>query len=121
MSEQRQPLSRSEREAYRAVLEDALTELAASSDPDRAAGEVMRALDSYMEATGAGSALAPREAPVTDYAQRERDQLNWAKWLVVGGAVLATITVAIAFSGGWPVAAAVIGIWALAIFALLNT
>lgn len=121
MSENRPPLSRSEREAYRALLEDALADLAGTADPDRAARDVMRALDSYMEATGAGTALAPREPPVADFAERERDQLNWAKWLVVGGAVLATITVAIAFSGGWPVAAAVIGIWALAIFALLNT
>lgn len=121
MTEHRHPLSRSEREAYRAVLEDALADLASGVDPDRSAREVMRALDSYLEATGSGSSMVPREPPVADFAERERDQLNWAKWLVVGGAVLATITVAIAFSGGWPVALAVVGIWALALFAMLNT
>ena len=121
VADQRHPLSRAEREAHRALLEEAIGELVNSPDPDRAAHEVMRALDSYMEATGGGTALEPREAPVTDYAMREKDQLNWAKWLVVGGAVVATITVAVAFSGGWPVALAVIGIWVLALFALLST
>lgn len=120
VSDPQHPLSRSEREAHRAVLEEALGELSQSSDPDRAAREVMRALDAYMEATGGGTALAPREAPVADFQTRERDQLEWAKWLVIGGAVLATVTVAVAFSGGWPLALAVIGIWALALLALLS-
>lgn len=121
VSDNRPPLSRAEREAHRALLEDALSELAGAPDPERAARDVMRALDSYMEATGGGTALAPREAPVADFNARERDQLNWVKWLVVGGAVVATITVAVAFSGGWPVALAVIGIWVVALFALLST
>lgn len=121
MTDDQKPLSRSEREAHRALLEDALTELAGAADPDRAAREVMRALDSYLEASGGGTALSPREPPVADFARRERDQLEWAKWLVIGGAVLATVTVAVAFSGGWPLALAVIGIWALALLALLST
>jgi len=121
VSDGQQPLSRAEREAHRALLEEALGELAGAPDPDRAAREVMRALDAYLEASGGGTALAPREAPVADFEQRERDQLNWAKWLVVGGAVVATVTVAVAFSGGWPLALAVIGIWALALLALLST
>lgn len=102
-------------------MEEALSELAAAPDPDRAARDVMRALDSYMEASGGGSALAPREPPVADFSERERDQLNWAKWLVVGGAVIATITVAIAFSGGWPAGLAIIGIWVLALIAMMST
>jgi hypothetical protein len=118
---EKHPLSRAEREAHRALLEEAIGELVNSPDPERAAREVMRALDSYMEATGGGTALSPREPPVADFAAREKDQLNWAKWLVVGGAVVATVTVAVAFSGGWPLALAVIGIWALALLALLST
>lgn len=81
----------------------------------------MRALDAYIEASGGGTAGAPREPPVTDFERNERDQLNWAKWLVVGGAVVATVTVAIAFSGGWPAGLAIIGIWVLALIALMNT
>lgn len=119
VSDPNQPMSRAEREAQRALLEEAIMDLANAPDPERAAREVMRALDSYMESGGTG--VAQREAPVTDFLVRERDQLNWAKWLVVGGAVVATITVAVAFSGGWPVALAVIGIWVLALFALLST
>jgi hypothetical protein len=121
MPESPRPLSRSEREAHRALLEEALAELAQSGDPQRAAGEVMRALDSYMEATGGGSALAPREPPVTDYDRRERTEVRWAMWLVLGGAVLATGVVAVTMSGGWPAGLAVIGIWIVALFALAST
>jgi hypothetical protein len=121
MSDSRQPPSRAEREAQRALLEDALAELATASDPDRAAGEVMRALDAYMEASGAGSALAPREAPVTDYQRREQAETRWAMWLVLGGAVIATTVVAVTLSGGWPAGLAIIGIWLVALFALTST
>lgn len=113
-------MSREEREAQRALLEDAIMDLAGSPDPQRSAREVMRALDSYIEASG-GSDVAPREAPVTDYGHREQDNLHWVKWIVIGGAVVATLSVAIAFSGGWPVAAVIIGIWALALAALFTT
>lgn len=121
MAEPSKPLSRAEREAHRALLEEALAELAGATDPDRAAGEVMRALDSYMEATGSGTALSPREPPVTDFARAEKNEIRWATWLVVGGAVLATIVVAVALSGGWPAAIAIIVIWAVAVAALLST
>jgi hypothetical protein len=121
MTDIRKPLSRAEREAHRAVLEEALAELPGAPDPERAAGEVMRALDSYMEATGAGSALAPREAPVTDYERREQTDVRWAMWLVLGGAVIATIVVAVTLSGGWPAGLAIIGIWVVALFALTST
>jgi hypothetical protein len=121
MADPSKPLSRAEREAHRALLEEALAELAAAPDPERAAGEVMRALDSYMEATGSGSALSPREAPVTDFARAEKNEIRWATWLVIGGAVIGTIVVAIALSGGWPAAIAVIAIWVIALAALLST
>jgi len=121
MSDSHEPLSRAEREAQRAVLEEALAELAGSADPERAAGEVMRALDSYMEATGGGSALAPRESPVTDYERREQTEVRLAVWLVLGGAVVATIAVAVTLSGGWPAGLAIIGIWVVALFALTST
>ncbi|MGD9695552.1 MAG: hypothetical protein AB7V42_07830 [Thermoleophilia bacterium] len=118
MSEPRPPLSPADREAQRALLEDALAELATSGDPSRA-GEVMRALDQYIEA----NRVAPsRESPVTDYEHREKQEIRWAFWFVIGGAVIATIILAILISGGgWAVALAIVAVWVLAIFALLNT
>lgn len=109
-----------DREARRALLQDALTDLATTDDPDRAAEDVLRALDGYL----ASSPPAPaglREPPVADFAA-DRANTNDAKiitWLVVGGAVLATGIVAIALSGGWPAGIAVAVIWAVALVALL--
>lgn len=116
------PSSRADREAHRAVLEDALAELPHAADPERAAAEVMRALDSYMEATGGGTALNPREAPVTDFERRrEPDGVRWPLWIVLGGAVFATVVVGIALSGGWPAAITIVGIWVLALAILVST
>jgi hypothetical protein len=118
----RPPLSRAEREAHRAMLEEALARLSTADDPERSASDVMRALDAYLEATGSGTALSPREPPVTDYAERrEHDELRWVKWFVIGGAALATAVVAVTLSGGWPAGLVIIGIWVLALFALLST
>jgi hypothetical protein len=121
MADPPQPLSRAEREAHRALLEEALTELPRAADPEKAAGEVMRALDAYIEATGGGTALTPREPPVTDFDRRESTEIKWVTWLVIGGAVIGTCIVAIALSGGWPAAIAVIAIWVLALAAILST
>ena len=121
MTDRREPLSRAEREAHRAVLEEALADLADAPDPHRAAQDVMRALDSYMEASGGGTALAPREPPVTDYDRREKVEIRWAMWIVLGGAVAATAVVAVLLSGGWPAGLAIVAIWAIALFALLST
>ena len=121
MTNRREPLSRAEREAHRAVLEEALAELADAPDPHRAAADVMRALDSYMEASGGGTALAPREPPVTDYNRREKVEIRWAFWIVLGGAVAATAVVAVLLSGGWPAGLAIVAIWVIALFALLST
>jgi hypothetical protein len=118
----RPPLSRAEREAHRALLEEALARLATADDTERSASDVMRALDAYLEATGGGTALSPREPPVTDYSERrEQDELRWVKWFVIGGAALATAVVAVILSGGWPAGLVIIGIWVLALFALLST
>jgi len=121
MSDRRQPLSRAEREAHRALLQEALADLPTASDPDRAASEIMRALDSYIEATGGGTALAPREPPVTDFDRREKTEIKWAMWIVLGGAIIATAVVAVLLSGGWPAGLAIIAIWVIALFALLST
>ncbi len=121
MAEPRKPLSRADREAHRALLEEALAELAGAPDRERAAGEVMRALDSYIEATGGGTALTPREPPVTDFERAAAGEIRWVTWIVIGGAVLATAVVAIVLSGGWPAALAIIAIWTLALVALMST
>lgn len=113
--------SRADREARRALLEEALSELPAAPDPERAAAEVMRALDSYIESTGGGTALAPREAPVTDFARQEARETRWAMWIVVGGAALGTAVVAVALSGGWPALIAIIVIWVVALAALVSS
>ncbi|HSJ73931.1 MAG TPA: hypothetical protein VK904_06405 [Miltoncostaeaceae bacterium] len=121
MTHRREPLSRAEREAHRALLQEALADLADAPDPHRAAADVMRALDSYMEASGGGTALAPREPPVTDYDRREKTEIRWAMWIVLGGAVVATATVAVLLAGGWPAGLAIVAIWVIALFALLST
>ena len=113
--------TRADREAQRALLEEALSQLPTASDPDRAAAEVMRALDSYIESTGGGTALTPREAPVTDYARQEERETRWAMWLVLGGAALSTAVVAVVLSGGWPALIAIIAIWVIALAALVST
>lgn len=111
-----------EREARRALLQDALTDLATTDDPDRAAEDVLRALDGYLD--GASPRLpASREPPVVDF-RNDRRNLNEAKvvtWLVVGGAVIATGIVAVALNGGWPAGIAVMAIWAAALVALFST
>jgi hypothetical protein len=121
VAEARQPPSRSEQEALRALLHEALRDLPTAPDPARAADEVMRALDSYVDSTVAARSLAPREAPVTDYERRETSEVRWATWLVVGAALVGTGVVAVVMSGGWPAALAVIAIWAVALIALTTT
>ena len=120
MSDLTGPMSRSEREARRALLHEALTDLAGARDPERAADEVMRALDGYLEAAPR-TAPAPREPPVTDFDRRERSDVRLATGLVMGGAVIATGIVAVVLSGGWPAGIAVVAIWAVALFALASS
>lgn len=121
MAEARQPPSRSEQEAQRALLHEALRDLPSAPDPERAADEVMRALDSYVDGAVAARSLAPRETPVTDFDRRGAAEVRWATWIVVGGALIGTAAVAVVMSGGWPAALAVIAIWAVALIALTST
>jgi hypothetical protein len=111
-----------DREARRALLQDALTDLATTDDPDRAAEDVLRALDGYLDSLPSRS-LGSREPPVADFGgdRRDRSEAKIVTWLVVGGAVIATGIVAVILSGGWPAGLAVIAIWAAALFALLST
>lgn len=120
MAEAPKPLSRSEREARRSLLHDALRALPDSPDPERAADDIMRALDSYIEAAEA-SALASREPPVTDYGRQSARDIRWATVLIILGAILSTIAVAVVLAGGWVAAAIIVGIWAVALIALVSS
>jgi hypothetical protein len=110
-----------DREAQRALIVDALADLAEASDRHAAAHDVMRALDAYIESSP-GHALEPRESPVTDYSlvKVDRSEARWSLWAVLGLAVLATVVAAIVLEGGWVAGAVMIGIWATALFALVN-
>lgn len=120
MTDPQYRLSRSELEAQRELLREAIADLPSAPNPDRAAHEVMRALDAYIEVAGPRSP-APRETPVTDFERRASDDIRWVTWLILAGSVLATIVVAIVLSGGWVAGVAIIAIWAVALFALTQT
>jgi hypothetical protein len=113
---------RSEREARRELLRDSLRDLAAGrSDPDRAADDVLRAIDSYIDHHTVAPAQ-PREPPVIDHEAREAREVRWATWVVVGGAAVASVLVAaLVGSGGLPTALAVLAVWIGAIIALTQT
>jgi hypothetical protein len=115
------PRGRADREAQRALLLEALAQLPDAPDPDHAAAEVMRALDHYIESTGGGTALTPREPPVADFSRQEQSETRWAMWVVLGGAVLATAVVGVALSGGLIAALAIVAIWVIALAALIST
>jgi hypothetical protein len=113
-------ISREDREARRVMLQDALTRLGESDDADRAAFDVVRALDAYLDAHPATSPPPPvsREQPVTDYERRELSQVRWATMIILGCALVATIVVAVALSGGWPAGVAIAAIWGAALLIL---
>jgi len=100
------------------MLQDALTRLGETDDADRAAFDVVRALDAYLDANAPAAAPASREAPVTDFERRELTEVRWATVLILGCALTATIVVAVALSGGWPAGIAIAGIWAAALLIL---
>jgi len=102
-------------------LQDALIRLGEAGDADRAAFEVMRALDAYLEAATPPPALPARESPVTDYERRDLSQVRWATVLILGSAVVATIVVAISLSGGWPAGFTIAAVWIVALLVLLTT
>ncbi len=114
---------RSEREAQREVLRDALLSLTSGSkQTDSAVDDVLRAIDVYID-RNASEPTSSREPPVANFDDRnERNEIRWATWLVVGGAVVATIAVAFLISGGgWPTGLAVLAVWIAALFALTQT
>ena len=91
-----QPLSRAEREAHRAMLEEALAEL-----PRRTirSGPAERG-DAGARLLHRGHRSGHRAQPARAAGHRlrpgaEHDEMRWVKWFVIGGAVLATAVVAI--------------------------
>jgi hypothetical protein len=111
---------RADREAQRSLIVEALGDLPSATDPHRAAAEVMRAIDAYIDS--APTRTAPvHEGSVTDYERREMREARSITWIVVGCAALASIIVSALLSGGLFAALAVAGIWALALFALMSS
>ena len=103
------------------MLQDALTRLGETDDPDRAAFDVVRALDAYLDAQPPAGPPPSRETPVTDFERRELTQVRWAVVLILGFALAATLVVAVALSGGWPAGLAIVGIWAAALLILTTS
>lgn len=115
------PLPRAEREARRALLQEALVKLSETADADRAAFDVMRALDAYIESAQPPAASPSREVPVM---QGERQSDRTARIIaasMIGAAVVATVVVAVAMSGGWPAGIAVAAIWIATLGLLLGS
>ena len=94
MSDRPPAPSRAEREARRALLQEALAKLAEPGDPDRNSEEVMRALDAYLDVHPGELVHAPREPPVANFDRREAKQMRMATWFVLGDALLVTIILA---------------------------
>ena len=111
-------LTHEDREARRAVLQDALSELS-GQDPSQAALDVVRALDAYMEQEAGGELSAPREPPVADFAQRAHVDVKWLPRAVLAIAVVGTIVAGIAVSG-WLAAGIIVAIWVAALIALFS-
>ena len=119
MSDPTRPLPHSEREARRALLHEALVELASTDHPERAADDVLRALDAYVDGHGG---LEPREPPVMEFSQRPAlpapQTTRWGLWLAILAAMAATIAVAITISGTHLAAIVIIAIWVVAALAI---
>ncbi len=115
------PLPRAEREARRALLQDALTKLGESDDADRAAFDVMRALDAYIDSTVAPAATPSREVPVMDGDPKSDRTARIIAGSMVGAAVVATIIVTVSMSGGWAAGVAVAAIWIATLGLLLSS
>ncbi|MCC6829808.1 MAG: hypothetical protein IT200_00535 [Thermoleophilia bacterium] len=108
------------REAQRALIVEALAGLRDAHDPEAAAREVMRALDAYIDS----APRRGRETPVADFSRppgSDAREARWAMWAVLGCGVLATIVAAVVLEGGWLAGVVMLGIWATALFALVNS
>jgi len=121
MSDPARPITHSEREARRALLHEALVELASTDHPERAADDVLRALDAYVDRP---SSLEPREPPVMEFAPRAAPPApapqgtRWSLWLAVLAGLGATIAVAVTISGAKLAAIVIIAIWVVAALAM---
>ena len=102
------------------MLQDALTKLGETDDPDRSAFEVVRALDAYLDAA-APRTVAPLTPPAgsAESDRQDRRQVKGATVLVLGTALAATIVVAVAMNGGWPAGIAIAAIWVAAFLLFL--
>jgi len=109
--------SEAERDQRRALLHAALVRMDGAPDPDRAADDVIRAIDEYIAANPAPS-TGSREQPVMDFDQRLAPHTRWVPVVILGVAVLTTIVLAIVLAGGWPVAVAVVVVWVVALLVL---
>jgi fatty acid desaturase len=124
MTDPPRPLPNSEREARRALLHEALVELASTDHPEHAADEVLRALDAYVDGH---ASLEPREPPVMEFAPRgghpapRTPATRWNLWLAVAAALAATIAVAVTISAAKLAAIVIIGIWVVAALAMTLT
>lgn len=117
------PSGRAETEARRALLQEALAKLGESDDSDRAAFDVMRALDAYMESTPTHSPpVSPsREVPVMSGSEPSDRTAKIIAGSFIGAAVVATMVVAVSMDGGWSSGIAVAAIWIATLALLLST
>ena len=117
------PSGRAEREARRALLQDALVKLGESDDKDRAAFDVMRALDAYIEdVPDTARTVSPsREIPVMTGSEPSDRTAKVIAASFIAAAVVATIVVAVSMRGGWSAGIAVAAIWLVTLALLLST
>lgn len=109
------PQSPADREALRALIVDALDDLAAGPDSRRSAEDLMRALDAYIE-----SAPVPAPAVVTpDPAPDVRPAV--VLWGVLACGIVATLVAAVLLPGGAWAGIAILGIWVAVIVLLAST
>ena len=108
---------RSEREARRALLRDALVEFHASTNARNGADELLRALDAYLD--------DERPLPSTSPARpgdHDSDRAKGLMALLVTIAIVATVLVVVVADGfGWPVVALIAAIWIGTAVTLVST
>ena len=108
---------RSEREARRALLRDALVEFHTSTNARNGADEVLRALDAYLDEERPLPNATPLRAD-----DRDSDRAKGLMALLVTIAVVATLLVIVVADGfGWPVVALIAAIWIGTAVTLVST
>lgn len=123
MAERRPIRHTPDREALRAILLESLEDLRDADDPRRAAEDVMRALDAYIETAPLPVLAEPREPPVMDFTSIREDttEARWTLWLVLGCGVLATVVAAVVLDGGLVAGIVMIAIWVAVLFSLISS